>query len=208
MITDDNSAWHAFPQHRLWFNKLWLSETLGYDCGPGGIAVTKPGVYVVRPVYNLRGMGLGAKVKYLTPYDTHTVPAGHFWCEQFKGTQRSIDFQWNINGWQQVRAFEGYNEPDELYRFTSWKRCDDYHSTKLPFLFNSLQDCAHINVEFIENKIIEVHLRWSPDPQEYEHLIPVWSDEIVNVPPGYTWIPSVDGADNLLPRTRLGFYVK
>jgi len=205
MLKDDISAWQTFPQHRLWFNKLWLSETLGYRCGPGGIPVTQPGVYVVRPIYNLRGMGLGARLKYLTPHDTHTVPPGYFWCEQFLGAQHSIDYTWN-KGWQQTQAFEGCNEPDQLYRFTSWTRSSD--QIELPAMLDVLQDCEHINVEFVGGKIIEVHLRVSPDPQDYHHLIPVWSDETLLMPPGYTWIASEDGADGLLPSTRLGFYVK
>jgi hypothetical protein len=150
-------------------------------------------------------MGLGARLKYLMPHDTHTVPPGYFWCEQFKGTQRSIDYHWN-HGWQQTSAFEGHNEPDQLYRFTSWTRCD--YQTQLPAVLDVLKDCEHINVEFIADKIIEVHLRVSPDPQEYAHLIPVWNDQTLLMPPGYTWIASPDNADGLLPSTRLGFYVK
>lgn len=206
-LTDDISAWHAYPQHRQWFNKLWLSEQLGYSCGPGGVAVPQNGTYIIRPVYNLRGMGLGAELKYLTTKDLHSVPAGYFWCEQFQGIQRSIDYCWNA-GWKQVQAFEGHNQQHQLYRFTSWKRCDNYYSPKLPYLFNSLQNCEHINIEFIDNKIIEVHLRGSPDPKDYQHLIPVWSDETIQVPNGYTWISSPDGADGLLPQTRLGFYAQ
>jgi len=207
MITDDVSAWHAYPQHHQWFNKLWLSEHLGYVCGPGGVAVPKDGMYIVRPIYNLRGMGLGAQLKYLTTEDLRSVLAGYFWCEQFSGVQHSIDYVWD-SGWQQVAAFEGLNQPDCLYRFTSWTRCDEHYSTKLPHQFNRLRDCTHINVEFIDNKIIEVHLRNTPDPQEYKHLIPVWGDETLAMPDGYTWISSPDNADGLLPNTRLGFYAR
>lgn len=204
-LTDDISAWHAYPQHRQWFNKLWLSEQLGYSCGPGGVVVPQDGTYIVRPVYNLRGMGLGAELKYLTTQDLHSVHAGYFWCEQFTGSQYSIDYVW-ASGWQQLAAFEGLNQQDCLYRFSSWTRST--HRVELPAALNVLQDCQCINVEFIGNEIIEVHLRISPDPQRYQHLIPVWSDTVTEMPDNYTWISSPDNADGLLPSTRLGFYAR
>ena len=61
-MTEDCDVYVKYPKHRKWFNKLWLSEMLGYKCGPGGTDIPEDGVYVVRPIYNLGGMGAGAKV--------------------------------------------------------------------------------------------------------------------------------------------------
>ena len=76
---------------------------------------------------------------------------------------------------------------------------------------------GEINVEFIEDKIIEVHLRKSPDP-EYNHMIPVWeSDEMFRVGNhkrdhyelhGYKWIESYDNANGYIDDPRIGFFVK
>lgn len=205
MITDDVTAWHTYPQHHKWFDKLWLSERLGYNCGPGGVPVPYAAKYIVRPIYNLRGMGLYAELQHLTPEDLHSVPPGYFWCEQFKGTQYSVDYLWN-NRWQQLNAVQGHNQEHELYRFSAWTYCD--YQAALPEYFNELKDCEYINVEFIDTRIIEVHLRTSPDPKGYTELITVWADETISQPSGYTWIPSPDDADGRLPATRLGFYAK
>jgi hypothetical protein len=205
MIVDDVSAWQQYPQHHTWFNKLWLSEQLGYVCGPGGVPVPRTGWYVVRPIYNLRGMGLGAQLQQLEPTDLHSVPAGYFWCEQFVGTQYSADYVWRDGCWQQLQCMRAVNDRNKLYKFTSWHRVEK--TLVLPELLNCLQDCAHINVEFIKNNIIEVHLRSTPDPQ-YNELIPVWQNNEIEAPQGYVWIDSLDNADGLLPETRLGFYAK
>ena len=58
----DEDQYKKYPRHRNFFNKLWLAEQLGYVCGPAGVDVPKPGVYVVRPIMNLDGMGAGARV--------------------------------------------------------------------------------------------------------------------------------------------------
>ena len=66
---EDCDAYVKYPNHRKWFNKLWLSEMLGYKCGPAGTDIPEDGTYVVRPIYNLGGMGAGAKVVELKKDD-------------------------------------------------------------------------------------------------------------------------------------------
>jgi hypothetical protein len=206
IIDNDVDAWNKYPQHRKYFNKLWLSEKLGYCCGPGGIPVPSAGYYIVRPIYNLRGMGLNASIQQLSPSDLSSVPPGYFWCEQFKGNQYSIDYTWQNNKWEQISAMQGINNQNQLYKFSKWIKTNK--EIDLPLLLNCLSDCEYINVEFIEDKIIEIHLRVSPDPTSYQELIPVWQGDTVNIPPGYIWIESKDDADHLLPQSRLGFYAK
>jgi hypothetical protein len=117
-----------------------------------------------------------------------------------------IDTEHTPVGWEQISAMQGINDLTQLYKFSKWINTDK--KIHLPILLNYLSDCEYINVEFIENKIIEVHLRVSPDPTSYQELIPVWQGDEINIPSGYTWIESNDDADNLLPQTRLGFYAK
>ena len=62
-IDEDYQFGHN-SQYRWIFNKL--EYRLGYDaefCVP----ITKPNKYIIRPIYNLYGMGVGAKVKSLDP---------------------------------------------------------------------------------------------------------------------------------------------
>lgn len=204
MINDDNSAWYKFPQHRLWFNKLWLSEQLGYLCGPGGIPVPEENHYIIRPIYNLRGMGVGANIQKISPLNLHAVPPGYFWCELFEGNHYSVDLKWN-NKWELLSAFQGINSKNKLYKFERWIKTNI--NITIPKILDQLKDCEYINVEFIENKIIEVHLRISPDP-DCNEMIPIWEEDQKQLYKDYTWVPSEDDADGYLEQKRLGFFVK
>ena len=81
----------------------------------------------------------------------------------------------------------------------------------LPPIFNLLSDIGIINVEFIGDKIIEVHLRDTPDP-DYDELIPIWSDDEKSidfyVKSGYSILYQHDNGDGFLDTPRIGFAVK
>ena len=216
----DDNAYLKYPQHRKWFNKLWLSEKLGYNCGPGGLAPEKDGIYVVRPIYNLSGMSVGATVKNIKAGDDRQVPAGYFWCEYFDGPHYSADYKWeydrdHIMGewkepWKGQSCWEGTNMPVNLTKFVEWKRSD--YIPPVPNELVELRDVGHINVEFIGDKVIEVHLRESPDPK-YDHIIPVWASDIGPKKEhmemhGFEFIEDYDNADGQLDDPRIGFLVK
>lgn len=200
-LDDDADAWQAFPHHRRWFNKLEFSLQMGYLCGPNGVAPTTSGMYVIRPIYNLLGMGLGAKIEYIEAGDVRKVPPGSFWCEKFDGPQTSVTYEWH-NGWRYVSSWEGNRPDDNLTRFTSWRRTDV--SFPLTRLFDELYDVGVINVEFIGDKPVEVHLRRSPDPDDGSELIPVWADD----PKDEEWVRAYDDGGGFLDVPRLGFIVR
>ena len=62
---EDCDAYQKYKHHRQWFNKLWVSHKFNHVCGPAGTEIPKDGVYVIRPIYNLGGMGAGASLKEL-----------------------------------------------------------------------------------------------------------------------------------------------
>ena len=210
---EDCDVYVKYPKHRKWFNKLWLSEMLGYKCGPGGTDIPEDGVYVVRPIYNLGGMGAGAKVVDLKKDDYRSVPPGYFWCEYFEGPHLSGDYRYvtgQIPYWEPLSCWEGINYPINLSKFVEWKRHPQ--APKVPKSFNELSDVAVINVEFIGDKPIEVHLRKTVDP-DYDHMIPVWKSSYPEFiehyeMAGYEYIESWDDANGQLDDPRLGFMVK
>lgn len=212
IIDSDQKAYQAFPQHRKWFNKLWFSESMGYNCGPCGTSPNKSGVFVVRPAINLSGMSVGAKKITINPDELYKIPPGYFWCEYFHGTQYSITYQWRKDGWTPLSCWKGYKSDRNLTRFSKWERCQpqDCHYN-LPTDFSQLSNVKKINVEFIEDKPIEVHLRTSPDP-DYDILIPIWADENNSIDKyiemGYKIISSYDDADGHLDVPRIAFAVK
>ena len=207
---EDYQAYESYSHHRKWFNKLWFSETMGYHCGPSGLAPNVNGWYVVRPIMNLSGMSVGARREYIEAKDFTKVEPGYFWCEWFEDVQYSITFQ-NVNGkWVQSSCFRCERDKENLYKFNRWFRYD-HKIFLLPSIFDELLDLRLINVEFIGNNPIEVHLRGSPDP-DVDEFIPVWDGELEVVDKykkmGYSYIESYDDADGFLNQPRVGFMIK
>jgi hypothetical protein len=169
-------AWKNADLEDLWiFDKLIVSKKLRYTCGPAGVDVPIPGNYIVRPCVNIPGMSKGAEIRYIER-DTHDLPSGHFWCEIFKGRHISVDY---LNG-KQVLAVEGFREErDPLYRFNRWQKINDVIS--IPKLFQHLKiTYEKINIEYIDGRAIEVHLRHNPDFVHGNSIAyPVWKNEPV-----------------------------
>ncbi len=213
---EDTDAYRKYPSHRKWMNKLWLAEKFGYVCGPAGVEVPETAVYVIRPIYNLAGMGAGASVQKLTKGDYTSVPPGYFWCEYFDGRHYSVNYKWasdTIKGgqWEALDSWEGINMPINVSKFVEWKRSNNL--PKLSHEFKSLGDkVTHLNVEFIDDKPIEVHLRLSPDPS-YDHIIPVWASDLGKKKEhmelhGFEFIEAYDNANGYIDDPRIGFLVK
>ncbi len=210
---EDFQAWQQFPQLRQWFNKLYVAETFGYRCGPGGVPPTVSGYYCVRPIYNLDGMSVGARKQWIEAGDRTGVEPGYFWCEWFDGEQYSTTYSHDgMFSYNQKSCFKAERDVDRLFRFKRWTR----ESINMPMPFR-LEDelmfsqVGEVNVETIGDKVIEVHFRDTPDP-EYDELIPVWSDEqqVVDIyrKLGYTFIEAPDNSNGYLTTHRLGFMVK
>ena len=186
MIDEDYQAWVEYPEHRWVFNKLETAIRFGYDTGPACVPITKSGRYIVRPIYNIYGMGIGATIKDLD-LDLHAddmmhhkhVPPGYFWCEAFEGEHKSVDFKRVDGRWVAFCTAIGENDKDNLSRFHSWTKAQDMEydfSERLQF-----EGVKNLNVEFIDNKPIEIHLRTGNDVlwdlSVGETLYPVWEDE-------------------------------
>lgn len=213
---NDNHAYEKYPHYRNWFNKLWVAERLGYVCGPSGVAPPDTNQYIVRPIYNLAGMGIGARFQIIEEGDIRATEPGYFWCERFYGRHISASFKFHhgvIGEWKPISAFEGFTNPYEsLTKFQEWKRLGLDWVPEVPRELNELSDVDIINVEFIGGKVIEVHLRDTPDP-DYDHFIPVWASDLGRKKEymeknGFDFVESYDDADGHLEDPRIGFLVK
>lgn len=220
---DDVAVWSMYPQHRWLFNKLEVALRLEYSAAPIVVPVTEAGKYVIRPIYNLYGMGVGAHVKDLDPgdaFEDHVAgPPGTFWCEYFEGDHVSVDYKWVEDGkggihsgWRPVNAMLG--EPGySLQTFRSWTRIEP-PLRLLPGFVEVLDDVADLNIEWKGEHVIEVHLRTGNDVIAHRPMgtviYPIFDE--MHVPAGHTFIPN-DGvgrydANGHLPANRLGYYVK
>jgi hypothetical protein len=198
MTTAEDLVWKTIDPNDMWvLDKLILSRKLGYNCGPVGLAVNKPGNYIVRPCVNMLGLGLGAQRLWIDR-DTSHLPVGHFWCEWFEGRHLSIDYQKG----KQVLAVEGHKADTTFTRWDHWIKVSD--RIKFPSILDEFKEkYEHINCEFIGKKLIEVHFRRNADfDNNRVHFIPVWKGESADPPEGYTYInyPDVHG--------RIGAFVR
>ena len=77
---EERELYRKLPHLHKWWNKLYLAETMGYQCGPGATEIPETKEYVIRPIYNLGGMGICTTIKVLEKGDISSVPPGYFWC--------------------------------------------------------------------------------------------------------------------------------
>lgn len=88
--TEDPDGYCWFPTQRLIYNKLFVAESQGLACAPHGVTPPQFPVFS-KPIFNLRGMGVGSCVlPDLDSYRRHLTP-GHFWMTLLTGEHISSD---------------------------------------------------------------------------------------------------------------------
>jgi len=88
--TDDEEAYRLYPAHRWIYNKLLICETQGLEHGPHGMPPARFPVFS-KPIYNLRGMGVGGRVlRSREEYEAAQTP-GHLWMPLLAGEHVSSD---------------------------------------------------------------------------------------------------------------------
>jgi hypothetical protein len=196
----DCDVYDSCPPQWLWvYDKLIVARRQGIRAAPAGISVPTAGEYIVRPITNIRMMGRGAQRLWLEPGDDHSVPDGYFWSEILTGPQLSVDYHWG----QQGLTVQGFrDDAHRLDRFSRWCRVN--RDRPLPAMLHDLKYYQEwINVEYIGDRVIEVHLRYNDDfaNHDADEIIPVWRDQPMPQPQDYTWYSSAAG-------DRLGFWIK
>lgn len=169
-----SEEWFSIHPEDLWvYNKLQLSQVLGYTCGPAGLEVPNPGFYIVRPCFNILGMSRYSKIEEIKDDTEHLHPA-EFWCEIFEGEHISVDYQ-NKQSKLVVRGTR--DSKDKLYQWTKWEALE--RTIEFPEVLNDVGNKYEwINCEFIGGKLIEVHFRRNPDFRYNNTIvIPVWDDQ-------------------------------
>lgn len=183
---DCKTEWDSIHQDDLWiYNKLFLSRTLGYKCGPSGVLVPQPDSYIIRPSFNIMGMGRSARIEYIES-DTEHIHPSEFWCEVFTGEHLSIDYHHK----NPILTVRGTRDPEApLYQWSRWEKVD--YTLEFPEILNKLVGSYEwVNCEFIGGKLIEVHFRPNQDFRFGNTVaIPVWSE---NLDSTYTFVDDED----------------
>lgn len=178
---DDCDVWKTIDGEDAWiYDKLILSKRLGYLCGPAGVAPEQSGDYVVRPISNYRMMGRGSSIMHIEA-GQDIIPDGYFWCEVFTGRHMTFDYHYGV----QSLAVEGFKDSNKTDRFISWKKID--YVFVLPNILKPIAEKYEwMNIEVIDKKIIEVHLRYNDDFRNHyaNEIIPIWKEEFYDSPCG------------------------
>lgn len=161
--TEDSDAWEWNPRHRWVYDKLAVALSQGLAAAPHGVA---PAAYPVfsKPIYNLKGMGVGSRaLASADDYAAHYRP-GHFWTTLLEGEHVSSDAAL-VDGvprwWRHARGqasgdgtFDHWQvraEPDPAVE--DW--CSAWCAKHLAGY------TGMVNLETIGGRIIEVHLRFA-----------------------------------------------
>ena len=179
--TEDSDAWQWYPANRWVYDKLAVALSQDLVAGPHGTA--PPGFPVFsKPIVNLRGMSVGSRVlNSQAEYDAHYAP-GHFWMALLEGRHVSSDVavvEGEPRWWRHVTG-----KPAGEGTFDYWivhaesdaaieSQCGEWIKKHLAGYTGML------NLETIDEKIIEVHLRFADQwPDLYG---PGWVDALVEL---------------------------
>lgn len=136
---------------RLFMNKLWLSEKLGYACGPTGVAPPKGVDLCVRPIMNIFGGGEGGFYWFNSESPEGlgglSNDPGYFWCEWFDGAITYTEF---IND---VPVFSEKAVTSD--RINRWRRTARH--IVMPDFIKGIS--RYVLLEAIGDKVIEVSWR-------------------------------------------------
>ncbi|MHB8453852.1 MAG: ATP-grasp domain-containing protein [Acidiferrobacterales bacterium] len=161
--TDDEYAYRLFPQFRWIYNKLLICETQGLEHAPHGVAPRSFPVFS-KPIYNLRGMGAGARILKSPEDYARSQEPGHMWMSLLTGEHVSSDAA-VVDGepvwWRHVTG-----RPLEGGMFDYWtvlaeprEGIESYCGDWLRRNLHGYSGC--VNFETIGGQIIEVHLRFA-----------------------------------------------
>jgi hypothetical protein len=161
--TEDSDVWQWYPAHRWVYDKLAVALTQGLEAGPHGTPPPRFPIFS-KPIFNLKGMGVGSRIlTSQSDYEKHAAP-GHFWMTLLSGRHVSSDLAM-VDGephwWRHVTG-----KPAGEGTFDYWtihagpdagieSRCGIWVRKYLPGY------TGMVNLETIGGIIIEVHLRFA-----------------------------------------------
>ena len=161
--TEDSDAWTWNPAHRWVYDKLAVAASQGLDAAPHGVAPVRYPVFS-KPIYNLKGMGVGSRVLRSEADYAAAYRAGHMWSTLLKGDHVSSDVAVVDGDPRWWRHASGLASGDGTFDY--W----EVQAVPAPAIEEwcgawCRQHLAGytgmVNVETIGGRIIEVHLRFA-----------------------------------------------
>ncbi|MBS0520197.1 MAG: hypothetical protein JSR90_15990 [Proteobacteria bacterium] len=161
--TEDSDAWNWNPRHRWVYDKLAVAWSQGLEAAPHGVP---PADYPVfsKPIYNLKGMGVGSRAlagedEYLAAYQP-----GHFWSTLLSGDHVSSDVAL-VDGrprwWRHARGIAGGQGTFDYWEVRAAPDAAVEDEAGLWCREHLAGYTGLANLETIGGRIIEVHLRFA-----------------------------------------------
>ncbi|MFO0998169.1 MAG: hypothetical protein U1F33_15920 [Alphaproteobacteria bacterium] len=182
--TDDGDCWTLYPRFRWVHNKLNIAETQGIEAAPHGVVPERFPVFS-KPIYNLKGMGRGSRPIATLDEFWHAQAPGHMWMRLLEGEHLSTDVAVIDGGpvwWRHVVGHAAGQGTFDHWTVESGRRTALEAYCGL-WLGRHLKGFTGIvNIESIDGRMIEIHLRMSDQwPDLYgagwvENLVPLYRD--------------------------------
>ena len=170
-LTDFN-CWINYKKHNWIYNKLKLAQMQNLTSAPWPI-IPKNYPVIIKPIINLLGMSRGFKIIYnIDEFVKLKDKDGYFWEEYLDGKQINLDLV-ILNG-TIIDYFAVYSEPEKDGSFKYHKYLIDYKLSEeiKSFIYDNFKKYkGFLNLETINDKIIEGHLRLNGDYFIYNKIM-------------------------------------
>jgi len=179
--TEDSDAWEWNAKHRWVYDKIAVALSQGLAAGPHG---TQPPFFPVfsKPIMNLKGMGVGARIIDSDDDYSRSYTPGHMWMMRLEGAHVSSDLAVVDGGTRWSRHARG--APSGQGTFDYWTiQADRDRALEVRLERwvekNLVGYTGMVNIETIGGAIIEIHLRLTDQwPDLYG---PGWIDAVVRL---------------------------
>ena len=161
--TEDSDAWTWNPSHRWVYDKLAVALSQGLDAAPHGVA---PGRYPVfsKPIYNLKGMGVGSRPLHSPEDYAAAYQPGHFWSTLLEGEHLSSDVA-VIDGrpcwWRHAAGIASGGGTFDYWEIRAGGAPEVENWCSAWCLEHLAGYTGLLNLETIGGRIIEAHLRFA-----------------------------------------------
>jgi hypothetical protein len=185
--TEDPDAYQWYPQHHWVYDKLRVAESQGIACGPHGVPPPAFPVFS-KPIVNMRGMAVGARVlNDRTDYQRH-LTSGHFWMTLLEGEHVSSDaavLAGKVSWWRHCLGATGPDSTFEHWTIEAGAR-PPLEAYLGEWIGRHLAGyTGMLNLESIGGRIIDAHLRFADQWPDLNGR--GWLDAVVGLYARGTW---------------------
>ncbi len=161
--TEDSDAWAWNPKHRWVYDKLSVALSQDLAAAPHGVIPPRYPIFS-KPIYNLRGMGVGSRILNCEADYAEAYRPGHFWTVLLEGAHISSDVAL-VDGepkwWRHARGVAAGEGTFDYWAVLAEPFPDIEEGCGAWCRQHLLGYNGMVNLETIGGRIIEVHLRFA-----------------------------------------------